>query len=180
MSNWYEVSIVAEAIQQQLEAALSEYGPVPGDQQAQAYVSQAKFALGKLSDYASTKYVQKTPTAPISGKVKTNQVPELIAAMCAVADVPVTVFNDHSRARNLVAARSALAWMLHEGVAFEIPPSFPEMCVWFGMLSTRHTTLVSAKRRAELAAHLVTAMYDECDRLGIRTNPRPDWAKEAA
>ena len=178
MSNWYEVSVVAESFQQQLIASLSEYGPIPADQQAQAFVSQAKFALGKLADYAATRYTERTPTEPICGKVKSNQVPDLIAVMCAVADVPVTVFNDHSRARNLVAARSALSWMMHEGVAFEIPPSFPQMCVWFGMLPTRHTTFVSAKRRAELAAHLVTAMYDECDRLGIRTNPRPDWARK--
>lgn len=178
MSNWYEVAVVAEAMQQQLEAALSEYGPVPNDEQARAYVVQAKFALGKLSDYAATKAEPQTPLPPpIGGKVKPSQVPELIQALCGVADVPVTVFLDHRRARNLVAARSSLAWMLHDGVAFEIQPSFPEMSAWLGMLPSKHSTLVRAKHRAELAAPLVKAMYDECERRGIKTHPRPDWAK---
>ncbi len=185
MSDWYEVAVVAESFQQQLEAALAEYGPVPQDERAKALIGQAAFALGTLSDYAATKGQPEPKPAgatprPLGSvqRVRVNEIPTVIEMLFGVADITQRAFVSKTRALGVVAARRAIAWMLYEGIEYEVKPSLPDLAVLLGMSPTGHATLVGQKKRAELHAELAARMYDECDRLGIKTNPRPDWARK--
>jgi hypothetical protein len=73
---------------------------------------------------------------------------------------------------------SAIAWMLRRGIAFPVVPSLPEIADAMGYLS--HTSALKAIRDGSKNVEHVARIYDYMAKHGIATNPRPDWAKEAA
>jgi chromosomal replication initiation ATPase DnaA len=183
MSNWYEVSVVAESFEQQLDAALTDYGPIPSDEQAQARLSQVKYALRGLAEYASSKAIPPTPqlvvesTPPtVTGVAKASEIKSVFRILANVASVTNEVFVSRSRAASLVAARRAISWMLYDGVWFTVPPSFPQVAKAVGL--NCHTNIMALRNSADQAAPLVRRMYDECERRGIKTHPRPSWARK--
>jgi len=184
MSDWKSVAVAAEAMQIAVEAALLEYGPVDNDERAKAIVGQATHALGSLhkyatsQDWATMKHETPTQGAEVNACPTQAEIGNVLDILAKVADVPSDVFKYKSRAIGYVAARSALSWMLYNGVKFVVPPSWPELARMVG--TNQHSTLITAARRAPSFGPLVGKMYNECKSRGIETHPRPDWAKEAA
>jgi hypothetical protein len=187
MSNWYEVAILAESMQQQVQAALHDYGPIPKDEKARALIGQATYAMGQLHDHATKKIAEmnapKGITKPaIMPKVALAQtyddLPKLFMMFASVAGVDTDVFTQSSRAEVLSDARAAIAWMMYYGVAYRVQPSWPELART--VRSNNHSTLISASYRSQDSSHLISKMFDVCEEHAIATRKRPAWAKEAA
>jgi hypothetical protein len=80
--------------------------------------------------------------------------------------------------RSSTPMASAVAWMLRRGIAFPVPPSLPEIADAMGYLS--HTSALNAIRDGSKNVEHVARIYYYMAKHGIATNPRPEWAKEAA
>jgi hypothetical protein len=183
MSNWHDVAVLAESFEQQAMAAIKDYGPMSGDEQAQALLGQATFAFRRLHNYAEGKLVQQAiaevPVAQSQIRLQTvGDVPGMFALFVGIAGVDCDVFRTKSRAAELVAARCAISWVLRHGVKYRVLPSWPDLAIAVG--APGHATLITASYRAMDTPNLIRKMLDACDAHGIATHPRPDWAKEAA
>jgi hypothetical protein len=173
MNEWEKVAVLAEAMQQQFEAALVDYGPIQDDPLARAYVAQASLAIGNLAKHANTKVSDGITGTPTAGDIR-----KVLEILAGVAGVSPDVFEFATRARTYTNARSAIAWMLYYGVAFAAPVTWTLLAEAVGVKN--HTSLICAVKRADAMSGMVAQMYDELERRGIKTHPRPDWAKEAA
>jgi hypothetical protein len=180
MSSWHDVAVLVESLEQQVVAAIGDYGPMPDDEQAQAMLDEATNAFRKLHSYAESKTVEALPPPPkIEAKIQhADNVPAIFAEFAAIAGVDEDIFRTSSHAPRAVAARAAIAWVLRHGVKYETVPSWPMFARVVG--SVNHSTLIAASYRSQDCPHLVSKLFAYCDAHGIATNPRPDWAKEAA
>lgn len=118
----------------------------------------------------------KTLIARRSHKQQTRKaLPHLLAAVdvcCMALGIQRAMLYHRSSA----PMASAVAWMLRRGFPFPVPPSLPEIADAMGYLS--HTSALSAIRDGAKNAEHVARIYDYLDAQGIRTNPRPDWARK--
>jgi len=191
MSMWYDVSIIAAGMEQQIDAALSDLESVATDSRAMMHVSQAKHAMRELALYARGEVKQPPPMVKPAAANPTKMVVKLVrrpllaefpvvhTRMCIMLGMPENLFRDKSRAEHVVNARRALAFMYYYGIRWQLPLSLPHMAGLLGV--NGHSTFVTQTRCAPAyASELVSRLYDECDRAQIETHPRPDWAKEAA
>jgi hypothetical protein len=179
MSNWHDVAVLVESLEQQVVAAISDYGPMPDDERAQALLDEATAAFRKLHEYAESKTSEALPPPPtIEAKLQhADNVPAIFAEFAAIAGVDEDIFRTSSHAPRAVAARAAIAWTLRHGVKYEAAaPSWPTFARVVGSVS--HSTLIAASYRSQDCPHLVSKLFDYCDAHGIATNPRPDWARK--
>lgn len=188
MSNWYDVSIIAAGMEQQIDAALSDLEAVATDSRAMMHVSQAKHAMRELAMYAKGEVKKPPPTvAPAVANPAKQQIrlvrrplivefPVIHKRMCEVAKVPQNLFEDGLRVVQLVTARRAMAHLYYHGIRWQVDMSLLHLAGLLGMKG--HSSLITQMRCApSYASELVKVLYDECDRAQIETHPRPDWAK---
>lgn len=189
MSGWYDVSVIAACIEQQIDAGLSDLEAVATDTRAMMHVSQAKHAMRELAMYARGEVKQPPPVLapavgnPVKQKIRLLRRPLIVEfpaihkRMCAVACVPENLFADKSRPVQLVTARRAMAYLYYYGIRWQVDLSMPHLAGLLGMGG--HASLVTQMRCApSYASELSRALYDECDRAQIETNPRPVWARK--
>jgi hypothetical protein len=95
-----------------------------------------------------------------------------------VCSQAVGVNVENIQLRQFAGQRRAIAWMMRRGIAFPYTPSLPEIAAAMGFGS--HSSVLEGIREAQHHGDLVARMYKHCEQFGLRTHPRPDWAKEAA
>jgi hypothetical protein len=104
-------------------------------------------------------------------------IPAHISAVDLCANAVGFDVNKSGKCSNVPEMR-AIAWMLRRGIAFPYTPSLSEIAAAMGYRT--HTVVIDWVREAQHHGDLVARMYKHCEQFGLRTHPRPDWAKEAA
>jgi hypothetical protein len=191
MSMWYDVSIIAAGLEQQIDAALSDLEAVATDARAMMHVSQAKHAMRELALYARGEVKQPPPVVRPSAANPTKMVVKLVRRplivefptihkqLCEVLGVDENLFVEPTRVVEIVNARRAMAYVYYYGIRWQVPVSFPQLAGLLGM--SGHSSLIGQSRCTPRYAGVATArLYDVLERAQIETHPRPDWAKEAA
>ena len=174
MSNWHAIAIIAESLEQQVNAALGELDTVQNDDKANGCFKQTTHGLRSLCLHARER--ENFVLEVKFGKVRLADAGPIVTELCDVADVSSDLFLMRTKAKVEVSARSALAWMMRNGVAFVHPPSWTDVARMFDIDS--HSTVCKVAQEAPKYAYLVRAMFDRCEKKGIPTNPRPDWARK--
>jgi hypothetical protein len=109
--------------------------------------------------------------------------------MCEALDIDSTWLRQPSKRGDVSHFRAAIQWLLRRGIDWGLRPipSLAEISCATRYMDPRHRDRHSAVfqnvERAEVHARtqqLVRVLLDYCDANGIKTHPRPDWAKEAA
>lgn len=174
MSNWQTVAIIAESLEQQVNAAIGDLDSVRTDDKAIGFFKQTTHALRSLCLHARER--ENFVLEVKFGKVRLADAGPIVTELCDVADVSSELFLMRTKAKVEVSARSALAWMMRNGITFVHPPSWTDVARMFDIDS--HSTVCKVAQEAHRHADLVRAMFDRCEKKGIPTNPRPDWARK--
>ena len=109
---------------------------------------------------------------------------DLTDKLCDALGVDLLWVRQPGKRGSVSKYRAAIQWVLRNGVVLPDRPTLNEIgavtAFTVPFSDDKHSTVLSGVKRTKTDVEiqaLVTRLLDYCDANGIKTHPRPDWAK---
>lgn len=112
---------------------------------------------------------------------------DFVDQMCGVLGVDSLWLRQPTKRGKVPKYRAAVQWVMRCGVVWPRRPTLNEIgavtAFTVPFSDDKHSTVLSGIKRVSMdteTQEMARRLLDHCEANGIKTHPRPDWAKEAA